>query len=193
MMHKIDPASRVFVLDTGRLHPATYDLIKRVRERYNKSVEMISPDAERVESMVRDNGLNLFYDSVAKRTLCCHVRKVEPLNHYLASLGGWVTGLRRDQSGSRGSTPKVAIDMTHGGIAKLSPLADWTRGEVLEYVREHDVPINRLHEEGYPSVGCEPCTRAIEAGEDSRAGRWWWEQQDIKKECGIHEERGSGI
>jgi phosphoadenosine phosphosulfate reductase len=192
MMHRIDPATRVFVLDTGRLHPATYELIDRVRERYGKAVEVLSPEAERVESMVRDNGPDLFYESIAKRKLCCRIRKVEPLNGYLAGLDAWVTGLRRDQSSSRMATPKVEIDMTHGGIAKLSPLADWTRDQVLEYVREHDVPINRLHAEGYPSVGCEPCTRAIEVGEESRAGRWWWEQES-KKECGIHEERGSGI
>jgi phosphoadenosine phosphosulfate reductase len=140
--------------------------------------------------MVSGNGLDLFYESVAKRKLCCRIRKVEPLNRYLAGLDAWATGLRRGQSSSRASTPKVEIDMTHGGIAKLSPLADWTRDQVLEYVREHDVPTNRLHAEGYPSVGCEPCTRAIEAGEDSRAGRWWWEQES-KKECGIHE--GAGI
>jgi phosphoadenosine phosphosulfate reductase len=191
MMHGIDPAARVFVLETGRLHPATYDLIDQVRERYGKTVELLKPDAEHVESMVSDKGLDLFYESVANRKLCCRVRKVEPLNRYLAGLSGWVTGLRREQSSSRMSTPKVEIDMTHGGIAKLSPLADWTRDQVLEYAREHDVPINRLHDEGYPSVGCEPCTRAIKPGEDSRAGRWWWEQGH--KECGIHEERGSGI
>ena len=145
-----------------------------------------------MQSMVRDNGLNLFYESVAKRQLCCHVRKVEPLNRYLAGLDAWVTGLRREQSDSRARTSKVEIDMTHGGIAKLNPLADWTRDQVLEYVREHDVPINRLHAEGYPSVGCEPCSRAVEAGDDPRAGRWWWEQGGTK-ECGIHEEKGSGI
>ena len=192
MMNRIDPSSRVFVLDTGRLHPATYDLIDRVRDRYNKTVEVLFPDSERVESMVHENGLNLFYESVAKRQLCCRVRKVEPLNRHLVGLDAWVTGLRRDQSDSRARTPKVEIDMVHGGIAKLNPLADWTRDQVLEYVRRHEVPINRLHDEGFPSVGCEPCSRAVEAGDDSRAGRWWWEQS-TKKECGIHEEKGSGI
>jgi phosphoadenosine phosphosulfate reductase len=190
MMHRIDPASRVFVIDTGRLHPATYDLIDRVRGRYNKTVEILFPEAERVQKMVRDDGLNLFYESIAKRQLCCRVRKVEPLNRYLAGLDAWVTGLRRDQSSSRARTPKIEIDMTHGGIAKLNPLADWTRDQVLEYVRENNVSINRLHAEGYPSVGCEPCSRAVEAGDDSRAGRWWWENA-TNKECGIHE--GSGI
>ena len=157
MMHRIDPASRVFVLDTGRLPQATYDLIDRVRDRYDKTVEVIFPDAERVQSMVRDNGLNLFYESVEKRELCCRVRKVEPLNRFLSGLDAWVTGLRRDQSRLREKTPKIEIDRAHAGIAKLNPIADWSHEQVLDYVREHEVPINRLHAEGYPSVGCDPC------------------------------------
>ena len=193
MMHRIDPASRVFVLDTGRLPQATYDLIDRVRDRYDKIVEVIFPDAERVQSMVRDNGLNLFYESVEKRELCCRMRKVEPLNRYLSSLDAWVTGLRRDQTSAREQTPKIEIDRAHAGIVKLNPIADWSREQVLDYVKEHDVPINRLHAEGYPSVGCDPCSRAIGPGDDPRSGRWWWEASDLK-ECGIHlEEKGSGI
>ncbi len=193
MMHRIDPASRVFVLDTGRLPQATYDLIGRVRDRYDKTVEVIFPDAERVQAMVRDGGLNLFYESVEKRELCCRVRKVEPLNRLLSGLDAWVTGLRRDQSRLREKTPKVEIDRAHAGIAKLNPIADWSHEQVLDYVREHEVPINRLHAEGYPSVGCEPCSRAIGPGDDLRSGRWWWENSDLK-ECGIHlEEKGSGI
>jgi phosphoadenosine phosphosulfate reductase len=193
MMHRIDPASRVFVLDTGRLPQATYDLIDRVRDRYDKAVEVVFPDAERVQSMVRDNGLNLFYESAEKRELCCRVRKVEPLNHFLSGLDAWVTGLRRDQSRRREKTPKIEIDRAHAGIAKLNPIADWSHEQVLDYVREHEVPINRLHAEGYPSVGCEPCSRPIGPGDDLRAGRWWWENSDLK-ECGIHlEEKGSGI
>ncbi len=193
MMHGIDPTSRVFVIDSGRLHPATYDLIDRVRDRYNKTVEVLFPEAERVQSMVRDNGLNLFYESVAKRQLCCRVRKVEPLNRFLSGLDGWVTGLRRDQSSARDKTAKIEIDRVHAGIAKLNPIADWSRERVLDYVKEHGVPINRLHAEGYPSVGCDPCSRAVGPGEDLRSGRWWWENSDLK-ECGIHlEEKGSGI
>ncbi len=193
MMHRIDPASRVFVLDTGRLPQATYDLMDRVRDRYDKTVEAIFPDAERVQSMVRDSGLNLFYESVEKRELCCRVRKVEPLNRFLSGLDAWVTGLRRDQSRLREKTPKIEIDRAHAGIAKLNPIADWSHEQVLDYVREHEVPINRLHAEGYPSVGCEPCSRAIGPGDDLRSGRWWWENSDLK-ECGIHlEEKGSGI
>ncbi|HXV36585.1 MAG TPA: phosphoadenylyl-sulfate reductase, partial [Myxococcota bacterium] len=161
MLHGIDPRARVFVLDTGRLPQATYDLIDRVRDRYEVEVEVIFPDAERVQGMVREHGLNLFYESVAKRELCCRVRKVEPLNRYLAGLDAWVTGLRREHSRAREQTPKLEIDRAHGGIAKLNPLADWSRERVLDYVRDRHVPINRLHAEGYPSVGCEPCSRAI--------------------------------
>ncbi len=193
MMHRIDPGSRVFVLDTGRLPQATYDLIDRVRDRYDKTVEVIFPDAERVQAMVRDNGLNLFYESVERRELCCRVRKVEPLNGFLSGLDAWVTGLRRGQSRLREKTPKIEIDRAHAGIAKLNPIADWSHEQVLDYVREHEVPINRLHAEGYPSVGCEPCSRAIGPDDDLRSGRWWWENSNLK-ECGIHlEEKGSGI
>ena len=193
MMHRIDPAARVFVLDTGRLPQATYDLIDRVRDRYDKTVEVIFPAAERVQSMVSDGGLNLFYESVEKRELCCRIRKVEPLNRFLSGLDAWVTGLRRDQSSARNKTAKIEIDRAHEGIAKLNPIADWSREQVLDYVKEHDVPINRLHAEGYPSVGCAPCSRPIGPGDDPRSGRWWWEESDLK-ECGIHlEENGSGI
>ena len=193
MMHRIDPAARVFVLDTGRLPQATYDLIDRVRDRYDKTVEVIFPAAERVQSMVSDGGLNLFYESVEKRELCCRIRKVEPLNRFLSGLDAWVTGLRRDQSSARNKTAKIEIDRAHAGIAKLNPIADWSRAQVLDYVKEHDVPINRLHAEGYPSVGCDPCSRPIGPGDDPRSGRWWWEESDLK-ECGIHlEENGSGI
>jgi phosphoadenosine phosphosulfate reductase len=197
MMRRIDPASRVFVLDTGRLPQETYDLIDRVRERYDREIEVVFPRAEDVEAMVRSRGLNLFYESVEQRLLCCRVRKVEPMNRHLAEggLDAWVTGLRREQSEKRSETPVLEIDESHDGIVKLNPIAHWTRSQVLEYARVHEVPINRLHEQGYPSVGCAPCSRAIEPGEDARAGRWWWEKPDTK-ECGIHvgeENEGSGI
>jgi len=193
MMHRIDPASRVFVLDTGRLPQATYDLIDRVRDRYDKPVEVVFPEAERVQSMVRNDGLNLFYSSVEKRELCCRIRKVEPLNRFLSTLDAWVTGLRRDQTSAREKTAKIEIDSAHAGIVKFNPIADWSREQALDYVREHELPINRLHTEGYPSVGCDPCSRAIGPDDDLRAGRWWWENSELK-ECGIHlEEKGSGI
>lgn len=195
LMHRIDPASRVFVLDTGRLPQATYDLIDRVRERYGKAVEVIFPRAEEVEAMTRQKGLNLFYESVENRQICCRIRKVEPLKRYLVGLDAWVSGLRRDQGVTRGDTPKLEIDRVHGGIVKLNPIADWSRERVLEYAREHELPLNRLHKEGYPSVGCAPCSRAIRPGEDPRAGRWWWENAETR-ECGIHvgeQDQGSGI
>jgi phosphoadenosine phosphosulfate reductase len=195
LMHRVDPASRVFVLDTGRLPQETYDLIDRVRDRYDKPVEVVFPRAGDVQRMVERDGANLFYESVEKRQLCCRVRKVEPLERHLASLDAWVTGLRRDQGVTRTRTPKLEIDRGRGGLVKVNPIADWSREDVLAYLDAHDVPQNRLHAEGYPSVGCAPCSRAIRAGEDPRAGRWWWENPDTK-ECGIHvgeENEGSGI
>jgi thioredoxin-dependent adenylylsulfate APS reductase len=191
MMHRIEPTSRVFVLDTGRLAQPTLDLIDQVRDRYGKPVEVLYPRAEDVQAMVRESGVNLFYESLEKRKLCCRVRKVEPMRRYLADLDAYVTGLRRDQNVTRGETPKVLFDQGNRGIVKINPIADWTADEVWQYVRKHDVPVNRLHESGYPSVGCEPCTRAIAPGEDERAGRWWWENPDTK-ECGLHEQ-GGGI
>ena len=185
MLHRIDPSTRVFVLDTGRLHPATYDLIDRVRDRYGKSVDVVFPDAGAVEAMVREKGMNLFYESIESRKRCCEIRKVAPMRRYLAGFDAYVTGLRRDQNLNRAGTKKVAIDPKAGGLVKISPLADWTHEQVLEYVGAHTVPINRLHAQGYPSVGCEPCTRAVGVGEDARAGRWWWES-DALKECGLH-------
>ncbi len=195
MLHRIDPETRVFVLDTGRLHPATYDLIDRVRDRYGKNVEVVFPASQDVESMVREKGMNLFYESIENRKRCCQLRKVEPMRRYLADFDAYMTGLRRDQNLNRASTKKVEIDSTHGGLVKLNPLADWTHEQVLDYVEEFQVPINRLHRERFPSVGCEPCTRAVGPDDDPRAGRWWWENDDVK-ECGLHvreESDGSGI
>ncbi len=195
MLHKVDPESRVFVLDTGRLHPATYELIDRVRDRYGKNVEVVFPNNNEVESMVHEKGMNLFYESLENRKLCCQTRKVRPLRRHLSGMDAYITGLRRDQNLNRAQTKKVAIDPANGGVVKINPLADWTHERVLEYVGQHTVPINRLHREGYPSVGCEPCTRAVGAGDDPRAGRWWWENDDVK-ECGLHVQQeidGSGI
>ena len=197
MMHRIEPGSRVFTLDTGRLPQATHDLIDRVRDRYGLSIEVVFPDPRAVQEMVRRDGQNLFYESVEKRQLCCRIRKVEPMRRYFeeARVAAWVAGLRREQGVTRQETRRVEIDETHGGIVKLNPLADWDAERVWQYIRDHDVPVNRLHREGYPSVGCDPCSRAIQPGDDIRAGRWWWENPETR-ECGIHvgEERdGSGI
>lgn len=197
MLHKIEPGVRVFTLDTGRLPQATHDLIDRTRDRYGVHVEVVFPEPSEVVAMVRQHGQNLFYESVEKRQLCCRIRKVEPMRRYFATAGidAWIAGLRREQGVTREDVAKVEIDALHGGIVKLNPLADWTSDRVWEYVREHNVPVNRLHKAGYPSVGCDPCSRAIQPGEDVRAGRWWWENPDTK-ECGIHveeESHGSGI
>ena len=195
LMHRIDPGTRVFVLDTGRLHAATYDLIDRVRDRYDKIVEVVFPERDEVEEMVRAGGMNLFYESIENRKRCCQVRKVQPMRRHLEGFDAYVTGLRRDQNLNRAETKKVEIDPANGGLVKINPLADWTHERVLEYVGEHHLPINRLHREGYPSVGCAPCSRAVAPGDDPRSGRWWWESDDMK-ECGLHVQEqadGSGI
>ena len=196
IMHQLDPKkTRVFTIDTGRLPQETYNLIDRVRDRYEVEVEVYFPDPERVQKMVRTHGMNLFYESPEKRKLCCAIRKVEPLERALADLDAWISGLRPEQSVTRASVLPVEVDDVHDGRIKLNPLATWTKDDVWAYVRKHAVPVNALHAKGYPSVGCAPCSRAIREGEDERAGRWWWEQPE-NRECGIHtgyEEEGSGI
>ena len=185
MMVKVKVNPRVFTLDTGRLNQETYDVIDKVRERYRIPVEVMFPNAEAVEQMVREKGLNLFYHSVENRKLCCGIRKVEPLKRALATVDAWMTGLRRDQVVTRAAVKKVDVDADHGGIVKINPLADWTWEQVIGYVKQNGVPYNALHDQGYPSIGCAPCTRAIKPGEDFRAGRWWWERPE-QKECGLH-------
>ena len=195
MLHRIDPATRVFVLDTGRLHPASYDLIDRVRDRYDKQVEVVFPNADEVQEMVQDKGMNLFYSSHADRKQCCNVRKVLPMRRHLTDFDAYVTGLRRDQNLNRADTPKLEIDSVNGDLVKINPLADWTHEQVQDYVADFGVPTNRLHQQNYPSVGCEPCTRAVAPKADPRSGRWWWESEELK-ECGLHvqeQTEGSGI
>lgn len=185
LLTEIVQRPRVFTLDTGRLPEETYALIERVRERFEIDVEVFAPDAEQVETMVAERGPNLFYRSLDDRHRCCDVRKVLPLRRALATVDGWITGLRRDQTGTRARTPKIGLDLEHGLIWKVAPLADWTEAQVWTHIRERDLPYNALHDRGYPSIGCAPCTRAIEPGEDPRAGRWWWES-DGPRECGLH-------
>lgn len=185
MMIKINPEARIFTLDTGRLNPETYDLIDRVRDKYGIDIEVMFPNSAEVEEMVHNKGMNLFYKSVENRKLCCSVRKVKPLKRILSSLDAWVTGLRRDQAVTRTALNKVEIDDAFGGIVKVNPIADWSHEDVWAYIRKNDVPYNDLHDNGYPSIGCAPCTRTVKAGEDIRAGRWWWESPDTK-ECGLH-------
>jgi phosphoadenosine phosphosulfate reductase len=185
MMVKINPKARIFTLDTGRLNPETYDVIDRVREKYGIELEVMFPDSGAVEEMVREKGVNLFYESVDNRKLCCKTRKVQPLRRQLGTLSAWVTGLRADQAVTRSELKKVEIDEAFGGIIKVNPLAGWSHEDVWNYIRANDVPYNELHDKGYPSIGCAPCTRVVEEGEDIRAGRWWWESPETK-ECGLH-------
>jgi thioredoxin-dependent adenylylsulfate APS reductase len=185
MAWRIDPQVRVFTIDTGRLHQETHDLMDAVRERYRIAIEVHVPEAGEVVNLTREHGVNLFYQSVPLRLLCCQVRKVRPLQRVLDGLDGWITGLRRETWASRSNIRKIEVDHDHGGIAKINPLADWTHEEVLEYVRAHDVPSHALYARGYTSIGCAPCTRKTGPGEDPRAGRWWWET-NAPKECGMH-------
>jgi thioredoxin-dependent adenylylsulfate APS reductase len=185
MLWRINPEVKVFTLDTGRLHQETYDLIDEIRQRYGVKVEVYYPDTSSVEKMVREHGVNLFYESVELRTLCCQIRKIKPLERALSGLDAWTTGLRREQSATRADIKKVEVDELHGGIIKVNPLADWTYEQVWDYIKAKKVPYNKLYDKGYASIGCEPCTRPIKPGEDPRAGRWWWEL-GVHKECGIH-------
>jgi len=182
MAVRMSPDVRVFTLDTGRLPEETYRMIETVRKRYGVVVETVSPDAAQVEAMVGLHGPNLFYREVLLRNLCCEIRKVRPLERKLQELDAWVTGLRRHQNDARADVRKIE---SARGKLKLSPLADWRDDQVQAYVRQQDVPIHPLYKAGYRSIGCAPCTRAVQPGEDDRAGRWWWEQ-DAAKECGIH-------
>lgn len=185
MAHRIRPDLRVITIDTGRMPQEFYDVITSFRRRYGLEIEILSPDTAAVEAMVRRHGPNLFYESVPNRLLCCQVRKVMPLNRVLRDLDCWSTGLRRDQSGSRSGVQKISIDHDHGGIVKLAPLADWNEDRVIDYIREHEVPVHPLYSQGYTSISCAPCTRAVEPGAHPRSGRWWWEQ-NAPKECGMH-------
>ncbi len=185
MMMKINPKSRIFTLDTGRLNQETYDVMDEIRKKYNVNIEVMFPDQNEVEQMVRVNGLNLFYDSVGNRKLCCGVRKVHPLNRILSTLDGWITGLRADQTEVRSNANKLELDEQHNSIIKINPIIEWTWEQTWDYVKKNNIPYNKLHDKGFPSIGCEPCTRAIKSGEPLRAGRWWWES-DSQKECGLH-------
>jgi phosphoadenosine phosphosulfate reductase len=178
------PGIEIFTLDTGRLHEETLATLERVRSHYGILVRTYSPRPEALERYVAANGPNAFYRSVDLRKACCAIRKVEPLARALAGKRSWITGLRRAQSSVRGSIAEIEHDATHG-LAKFNPLAQWSEREVWDYVRANEVPYNPLHDRGFASIGCAPCTRAISPGEDIRAGRWWWEDETLK-ECGLH-------
>lgn len=174
----------IFTLETGRLHAETLHVLERIKETYDVEVALFRPQAEAIDAYVKTNGLNAFYDSVEMRKECCHIRKVEPLNRALTGNKAWITGQRRSQSTTRAALDVEENDAAHG-MTKFNPLADWSEEEVWHYIRSNNVPYNALHDKGYPSIGCEPCTRAIQPGEDVRAGRWWWENPE-SKECGLH-------
>lgn len=184
MLARLTPRPQIFTLDTGRLPQATYDLVDATRKRYGIEVEVLFPDRGDVEGLVSRNGVNLFYDSIENRKACCHARKVNPLRRKLATLGAWITGLRREQSVTRHEVAAVEWDEGNG-LFKVNPLADWSVAQVWDYIKSHNVPYNALHDQGYPSIGCAPCTRAVAPGQDLRAGRWWWELPE-HKECGLH-------
>lgn len=178
------PGIEIFTLDTGRLPKETYELMQQVQSRYDKKVQVYYPAAAELETFVTTNGPNAFYDSVELRKQCCGIRKVQPLKRALDGKKAWLTGMRRSQSVTRAELPVSEWDEDHG-LQKFSPLTDWSNGNVWAYLRAYEVPYNKLHDEGYASIGCAPCTRAITLGEDIRAGRWWWENPETK-ECGLH-------
>ena len=184
MVCQIDKSTKIFTLDTGRLFPETYDLIHRTNSKYGLKMNVYFPEAGQVEQMVGSKGINLFFESIENRKLCCTIRKIEPLKRAFSGLEVWICGLRREQSVTRQNMQKIEWDEANG-LIKLNPLIDWTEAEVLEFIKVNGIPYNPLHDKGYPSIGCQPCTRAIFPGEDIRAGRWWWENPDTK-ECGLH-------
>jgi len=184
LISKIDKSANIFTLDTGRVFPETYDLLHRTISRYELNIKSYYPDTAQVEEMVNTKGINLFYESIENRKLCCHVRKIVPLRRALQGMEAWITGLRREQSVTRTDLNIVEWDAANG-LIKINPLLDWTEDQVWEYIGKNNIPYNKLHDQGFPSIGCQPCTRAIEKGEDLRAGRWWWELPD-SKECGLH-------
>ncbi|NDI85858.1 phosphoadenylyl-sulfate reductase [Undibacterium crateris] len=174
----------IFSLQTGRLHAETLGMIDQVKTHYGKQISLFLPEENAVNDYVTQYGLNAFYDSVDLRKECCRIRKVEPLNRALAGKAAWITGQRKAQAATRTELAIQEDDVAHG-MQKFNPLADWSEDDVWHYIRSNEVPYNPLHDKGYPSIGCEPCTRAIQAGEDVRAGRWWWENPE-SKECGLH-------
>ncbi|MBC3809146.1 phosphoadenylyl-sulfate reductase [Undibacterium seohonense] len=182
LRHKLNIG--IFSLETGRLHKETLSMLDRIKETYDYEVELYKPETDAVNSYVQQHGLNAFYDSVEMRKECCRIRKVEPLNRALSGNKAWITGQRRAQSATRAELAVQEDDVAHA-MQKFNPLTDWSEDDVWHYIRSNNVPYNALHDKGYPSIGCEPCTRAIQPGEDVRAGRWWWENPE-SKECGLH-------
>lgn len=177
-------SAQIFTLDTGRLFPETYHLIQETERKYGIKIQVYFPDTSQVEKMVNEKGINLFYDSIKNRKECCRIRKIEPLKRAFSGLDVWICGLRREQAVTRYATQMVEWD-ENNRLVKINPLIHWTEDEVWDFIEQHKIPYNTLHDKGYPSIGCQPCTRSIKAGEDVRSGRWWWEQPE-QKECGLH-------
>ncbi|MHC1774040.1 MAG: phosphoadenylyl-sulfate reductase [Lentimicrobium sp.] len=184
MIATIDKSAHLFTLDTGRLFPETYDLIDLTSKKYDLNIRVMFPDAAETEEMVNLKGINLFYESIDNRKLCCHTRKIAPLKRAFAGLDAWICGLRREQSVTRKDLQLVEWDETNS-LIKVNPLINWTENQLWEYIKANHIPYNKLHDQGFPSIGCQPCTRAILPGEDVRAGRWWWENPE-SRECGLH-------
>lgn len=178
------PGMDIFTLDTGRLFPETYDLIARTRAKYNKDIDVYFPERADVEAMVKASGINLFYDSIENRKMCCGVRKLDPLKRAFVGLDAWVCGLRASQAVTRSEAKLVEWDVVNE-VIKINPLVHWSEDMVWDYIKANKVPYNTLHDKGFPSIGCQPCTRAVLSGEDVRAGRWYWENPETK-ECGLH-------
>ncbi len=176
---------QIFALDTGKLFPGTYKLLELTSRRYHQHIKVYLPDNNKVQQMIENKGENLFYESVENRKLCCYIRKVEPLKRALNDMQAWITGLRRGQSAERSKIELVEWD-DDNALLKINPLCHWTEEQLWQFIRKHDIPFNPLHDKNYKSIGCAPCTRALKPGEDVRAGRWWWEQNN-SKECGLHE------
>jgi len=185
LAHQAGLTLGLFALDTGRLNEETYEVADALVERYRLKIDWYFPRHEQVQELERSEGMFSFRESLAKRHACCGIRKVEPLSRALHGLAGWVTGMRRDQGSTRGDLQAIELDELNGGILKVNPLIDWSEEQLLSYCAERRLPRNRLYAQGYRSIGCAPCTRAVEPGEDARAGRWWWEHAD-HKECGLH-------
>ncbi len=184
MVTNVNPETTTFTLDTGRLFPETYDLIDRTSKKYNIKIKVYFPDSDEVEEMVNKKGINLFYDSIENRKECCRKRKLDSLKRAFSGLDAWICGLRADQSITRKDLEVVEWD-DNNGLVKINPLAFWSEQDVWDYIKKHNIPYNPLHDKGYPSIGCLPCTNPVKPGEDVRAGRWWWENPDTK-ECGLH-------
>ncbi len=184
MIAAVCPQTGIFTLDTGRLFPETYELIDKTNARYKTIIKVMFPERTEVEEMVSAHGINLFYDSITNRKLCCNVRKTNVLKRALSGLEAWITGLRSSQSVTRNNMQAIEWDEVNS-IVKVNPLINWSEKDVISYIKDKNVPYHALHDKGFPSIGCQPCTRAIEIGEDIRAGRWWWELPE-QKECGLH-------